>query len=89
MCLDLLHPAPHGNSCCALVQAASEAPPPPPRAAEEVSHAVRLFSMEEVERHDTRDSAWFVHKGEVRALLYSPTGRSPPMQGHRRGPWPV
>lgn len=27
---------------------------------------VRVFSMEEVEKHDTRESAWFVHAGQVR-----------------------
>ncbi|CAL5220115.1 g2068 [Coccomyxa viridis] len=27
--------------------------------------ALRIYSMEDVEKHDTRDSAWFVHKGQV------------------------
>ena len=46
------------------VQAAAEAPTLA-KVAEEAGQAVRLFAMEEVARHDTRDSAWFVHKGEV------------------------
>lgn len=51
---------------------AQEAPEAPPPAVEEngalaKGEAVRVFSMEEVEKHDTRDSAWFVHKGQVRA----------------------
>lgn len=32
------------------------------------SDALRIYSMEEVEKHDTRDSTWFVHKGQVRAF---------------------
>ena len=27
--------------------------------------ALRIYSMEDVEKHDTRESAWFVHKGQV------------------------
>lgn len=26
---------------------------------------VKMFTMEEVEKHDTRESAWFVHAGQV------------------------
>ena len=32
--------------------------------------ALKIYSMEEVEKHDTRDSAWFVHKGQVRLLKH-------------------
>lgn len=49
------------------------APEPPIKdpAAEDASKsdALRIYSMEEVEKHDTRDSAWFVHHGQVRPLL--------------------
>ena len=33
------------------------------------SDALRIYSMEEVEKHDMRDSAWFVHRGQVGPLL--------------------
>ena len=46
------------------------APEPPIKdpAQEDASKAdaLRIYSMEDVEKHDTRDSAWFVHKGQVR-----------------------
>jgi hypothetical protein len=49
------------------------APEPPIKdpAAEDASKsdALRIYSMEEVEKHDTRDSAWFVHRGQVGPLL--------------------
>lgn len=31
----------------------------------------KTFSMEEVEKHDTRASAWFVHAGTVRACTHT------------------
>ena len=31
--------------------------------------ALRVYSMEEVEQHDSRESAWFVHRGQVRFRL--------------------
>ena len=53
--------------------AMQHAPEPPIKdpAAEDASKsdALRIYSMEEVEKHDTRDSAWFVHHGQVWPLL--------------------
>ena len=37
------------------------------------SDALRIYSMEEVEQHDTRESAWFVHRGQVRPGLCTST----------------
>ena len=61
----------------ALCASAQEAPEPPPAEVDEhgalpKGEAVRVFSMDEVEKHDTRTSAWFVHKGQVCAR--SPAG---------------
>jgi nitrate reductase (NAD(P)H) len=41
---------------------------------------VRLITMEEVEKHTTEESAWFVHEGKVRgraAAVRALAGRSP------------
>ena len=53
----------HGAAC---MQHAPEPPIKDP-AHEDASKAdaLRIYSMEDVEKHDTRDSAWFVHKGQV------------------------
>ncbi len=55
--------AEHGGAC---LQHAPEPPIKDP-AQDDASKAdaLRIYSMEDVEKHDTRDSAWFVHKGQV------------------------
>lgn len=35
-------------------------------------NGLKTFTMEEVEGHDSRDSAWFVHRGEVCICRSSP-----------------
>ena len=63
----------HESSCPPLAEwrgaCLQHAPEPPIKdpAQEDASKAdaLRIYSMEDVEKHDTRDSAWFVHKGQV------------------------
>lgn len=52
-------------------QGLAAAAAPPPAATKAATAAagggkVKLFTMEEVEKHNTEESAWFVHEGKVR-----------------------
>lgn len=47
------------DKAAAVEAAAPPAAPPPP------AGGARVFSMEEVEKHDTKASAWFVYEGRV------------------------
>ncbi len=57
---------------CSVAQEAKEAPEPAEAQAVPKGGEAKTFSMEEVEKHDTRESAWFVHAGQVRACCLSP-----------------
>ncbi len=50
-----------------IIQVAPEAMPLEAAVAEAGpnDNGMKVFTMEEVARHDTRESAWFVHRGEV------------------------
>ena len=57
-----------GHQGCACMQQAPEPPVRDPAHSDaSKADALRIYSMEEVERHDSRDSAWFVHRGQVRS----------------------
>jgi nitrate reductase (NAD(P)H) len=47
--------------------AAAAAPPPAKAATAAAGSKVRLITMGEVEKHNSEESAWFVHEGKVRA----------------------
>lgn len=53
------------NCLIDLPQEAAEAPKLAEAQAAPMGGDVKTFTMEEVEKHDTRDSAWFVHAGQV------------------------
>lgn len=55
-------------SCASHTQMLPEATPPKRVEEDGVVRGESVLTMEEVERHSTRASAWFVHKGEVRPL---------------------